>query len=114
MASFYSQFLEVFKQIDEDVREFNDRFNILISKLEPDFLPKSIVLQHYLNSFEGTCDLSFILKDRLPTTLEEAQDVACQIEENLKFGGAIYQVNFLNNDDIWEINKESMGGLEHC
>jgi hypothetical protein len=111
MASFYSQFLEVCKQTDEDVREFNDRFNTLISKLQPDFLPKSIVLQHYLNSFEGT--LQFTLKDRLPTTLEEAQDVACQIEENLKFGGAIYQVNFLNNDDIWEINKESMGGLEH-
>jgi hypothetical protein len=111
MASFYSQYLEVCKQTDEDVREFNDRFNTLISKLQPNFLPKSVILQHYLNSLEGT--LQFTLKDRLPTSLEEAQDVACQIEENLKFNDSIHQVNFLNNDDIWELNKESMGGLEH-
>jgi hypothetical protein len=31
MASFYSQFPEAWKQTDEDVREFNDRFNTLSS-----------------------------------------------------------------------------------
>jgi hypothetical protein len=111
MDSLYSQFLEACKQTDEDVREFNDRFNTLINKLEPNFLPKSIILQRYLNSFEGTLQLT--LKNRFPANLEEAQDVACQIEENLKFSSPTHQVNLLNNDDIWEINKESMGGPEH-
>jgi hypothetical protein len=83
----------------------------LISKLQSNFPPKSAIFQHYLKSFEGT--LQFTLKDRLPTTLEETQDAACHIEENLKYNGAIHQVDFLNNDDIWELNKESMGGLEH-
>jgi hypothetical protein len=111
MASFYSQFLEACKQTDENVREFNDRFNTLINKLEPNFLPKSIILQRYINSFEGTLELT--LKNQFPTNLEEAQDAACQIEENLKFSSPTHQVNFLNNDDIWEINKENMGGPEH-
>jgi lantibiotic modifying enzyme len=57
MASFYSQYLEVCKQTNKDVREFNDMFNTLISKLQLDFLPKSVVLQHYLNSFEGIYNL---------------------------------------------------------
>jgi hypothetical protein len=111
MDSLYSRFLEACKQTDEDVREFNDRFNTLINKHEPSFLTKSIILQRYLNSFEGTLQLT--LKNRFPANLEEAQDVACQIEENLKFSSLTHQVNVLNIDDIWEINKEIMGGPEH-
>jgi hypothetical protein len=101
MASFYSQYLEVCKRTDENVREFNDRFNTLISA----------ILQHYLNSLEG--NLQFTLKDRLPASLEEAQEAACQIEENLKFNNSIHQVNLLNDNDIWKPNEESMGGLKH-
>jgi hypothetical protein len=54
MASFYSQYLEVCKRTDENIREFNDRLNTLISKLQPNFHSKSTILQHYLNSLEGT------------------------------------------------------------
>jgi hypothetical protein len=68
MDSLYSQFLEACKQTDKDVREFNDRFNTLINELEPNFLPKSIILQRYLNSFEGTLQLT--LKNRFPANLE--------------------------------------------
>jgi hypothetical protein len=68
MASFYSQYLKVYKRIDEDAREFNDRFNTLISKIQPNFHPKRDILQHYLKSLEGT--LQFTLKNRLPTSLE--------------------------------------------
>jgi hypothetical protein len=98
MDSLYSQFLEACKQTNEDVRGFNDRFNTLLHKLEPNFLPKSMILQHYLDSFEGILQLT--LKNRFPANLEEAQDVACQIEENLKFSSLTHQVNLLNNDDI--------------
>jgi hypothetical protein len=111
MASIYSQYLKICKQSDEDVREFNDRFNTLISKLEPNFHQESTILQHYLNSLEGR--VQFTLKNRFPTSLGKAQDVACHIEENLKFSDSINQVNLLNNDDILELNKESMGELEH-
>jgi hypothetical protein len=111
MASIYSQYLKICKKSDEGVREFNDRFNTLIRKFEPKFFQESIILQHYLNSLEGI--LQFSLKNQFPTSLEEAQDVSFQIEENIKFNDSIHQVNFFNNDDIWEMNKESMGGLEH-
>jgi len=97
MDSLYPQFLEACKQTNEDVRGFNDRFNTL-HKLEPNFLPKSMILQHYLDSFEGILQLT--LKNRFPANLEKAQDVAYQIEENLKFSSLTHQVNLLNSDDI--------------
>ena len=83
MDSLYSQFLEACKKTNEDVMGFNDRFNTLLHKLEIDFLPKSMILQCYLDSFEGILQLT--LKNHFPANLEEAQDAACQIEENLKF-----------------------------
>jgi hypothetical protein len=52
--------------------------------------------------------LQFTLRHRLPSSLEEAQEVACQIEENLRFNDSIHQINLLNNNDFWEPNDESM------
>jgi hypothetical protein len=111
LASFYSQYLEVCKQTNEDIREFNDRLNALISKLPLDFLPKDSILQHYLNSLEGT--LQFTLQDRSPTSLEMAQEVACEIEENLRFNDSIHRINLLNDNDISEPNDERMVELKH-
>jgi hypothetical protein len=107
---FYSQYLEICKGTNESIRDFNDRFNFLLSKLQPNFHPKSDILHHYLNSLEGT--LQFTLKHRLLSNLEEAQEVACQIEENLRFNDSIHQINLLNNNDSWEPNDESMIELE--
>jgi hypothetical protein len=98
LASFYSQYLEVCKKTNEDIRGFNDKFNALISKLPPYSLPKGIILENYLDSLEGT--LQFTLNDRSPTSLERAQEVACQIEENLRFNNSIHQINLLNDNDI--------------
>jgi hypothetical protein len=110
-ASLYSQYLKICKQNNEDVREFNDRFNTLIGQLEPNFHQEGAILQHYLNSLEG--ELQFTLKNRSLMSLEEAQDASCQIEENLKFDDSIHQINLLNNDDILGLNKEVMGEREH-
>jgi len=82
MASLYSQYLKICKQNDEDVGEFNDRFNTLLGRIEPKFQPKSAILQQYLDSFEGK--FQSILRNRFPTNHKEAQNVACRIEENLK------------------------------
>jgi hypothetical protein len=107
MASLYARYLEICKQDDEDVREFNDRFNSLLSRIDPNFQPEKSVLQHYLNSFEG--EFQFTLRNHFPTNLEEAQDVACRIEENLRLNNSISQVNLLNNqDDILGFNEENM------
>jgi hypothetical protein len=45
--------------------------------------------------------------------LEEAQEVACHIEENLRFNDSIYPINLLNDNDSWEPNDESMKELKH-
>jgi hypothetical protein len=42
-------------------------------------------------------------------SLKEAKDVACWIEENIRFNDSNHQVNILNNDEILGLNKESMG-----
>jgi hypothetical protein len=78
MASLYSQHLKICKQNDENIREFNDRFNTLIGQLGTKFHQESTVLEHYLNSFEG--ELQFTLKNRFLMSLGEEQDVAFRIE----------------------------------
>ena len=60
LASLYSQYLNICKQNDEVVREFNDRFNNLLGRIDSDFLPESVILRQYLNYFEG--NFQFILK----------------------------------------------------
>jgi hypothetical protein len=44
MASLYSQYLKIFKQDDEIVRKFNDKFNTLLGRIDSDFQPKNMIL----------------------------------------------------------------------
>jgi hypothetical protein len=50
--------------------------------------------------------LQFTLKDRSPSTLEEAQDLAYQIERNLEFEDYICQVNLSHNNNLWDSSDE--------
>jgi hypothetical protein len=100
MASLYSQYLNICKQNDEVVREFNDRFNTLLGRIDSDFLPESIILGQYLNSFEG--NFQSILRNRFSTNLKEAQDGACRIEENIRWCDPILQ----DQDDFLWFNEE--------
>jgi hypothetical protein len=104
--SFYSQYIHICKGSSESIRDFNDRFNLLLKKLRPNLSSEEAILQHYLNSLEGI--LQFTLKHRSPSTLDEAQDFAYQIEENLKFEDSIHQINLLHNDDPWGSSDESI------
>jgi hypothetical protein len=106
LDSFYFQYLEICKGTNESIRDFNDRFNLLLKNLQPNFNPKNAILQHFLNSLEGT--LQFTLKHRLLSSLDEAQEAACQIEESLRFNDSIHQINLLYNNDSREPNDESM------
>jgi hypothetical protein len=56
--------------------------------------------------------LLFTLKDRSPSTLEEAQDFAYQIERNLEFEDYIYQVNLSHNNNPWEYSDEDITETE--
>jgi hypothetical protein len=101
MDSLYSQYIDICKGSRKGIRDFNDRFNILLKKIRPSFNLEESIPQHYLNSLEGV--LQFTLKDRSPSTLKEAQDYACQIQRNLEFEEYIYQVNLSHNNNSWEI-----------
>jgi hypothetical protein len=56
--------------------------------------------------------LQFTLKDRSPSTLEEAQDFAYQIERSLEFEDYINQVNLSHNNNPWESSDEDITKTE--
>jgi hypothetical protein len=60
VQSFYSQYIQICRGSNESIRDFNDRFNLLLKKIRPNFNSESAILQHYLDSLEGT--LQFTLK----------------------------------------------------
>jgi hypothetical protein len=109
MDSLYSQYTDICKASSESIRDFNDRFNLLLEKIRPSFSEEA-VLQHYLNSLEGV--LQFTLEDRSPSTLEEAQDFPCQIERNLEFEDYIHQVNLSHNNNPWDSSDEDITETE--
>jgi hypothetical protein len=87
MASLYSQYLKICKQNDEDVREFNDRFNTLLGRIEPNFHQESTILQQYLNSLKENSNLPS-RTDFLQTSRKHKMLLAW-IEENLRFNNSI-------------------------
>jgi hypothetical protein len=109
MDSLYSQYTNICKASSEGIRDFNDRFNLLLKKVKPSFSEEA-VLQHYLNSLEGV--LQFTLKDRSPSTLEEAQDLASRIEQKLEFEDYINQDNLSHNNDPKESSNEDVPEAE--
>jgi len=64
------------------VKEFDTRFEKLLRQIPNNLIPKDdVVVILYNNSFEG--QFGFMIKDRSPNTLGEAQEKATNIEENL-------------------------------
>jgi hypothetical protein len=75
------QFNQIKKKENETVSEFDNRFDRLYSKILAYLRPTYVVLcLIYMNSFDGK--LCFILKDKNPTTLSQAE-YSVDIEENL-------------------------------
>jgi len=96
----FSQYLSICKGSCESVRDFSDRFNLLLKRVRSKVGSEQAILDHFLSSLEGT--LQFTLKDRSPATLEEAQDLAFQIEKNLEFEDYIHQRDLSQNVDLWD------------
>jgi hypothetical protein len=54
------------------MREFNEIFDSLVEEFPHNIIPsKGITLAQYLNAFQGK--FQFLLRDKFPGTLEEAQ-----------------------------------------
>jgi hypothetical protein len=102
----FSQYFNICKGPCESIRDFSDRFNLLLKKVRSKVGSEQAIIDHFLSSLEGT--LQFNVKDRSPTTLEEAQDLAFQIERNLDFDDYIHQRNLTQNCELWDPGNEPM------
>jgi hypothetical protein len=76
------QFNQIKRKENETVKEFDTRFDILHIQISKDVHPSdAVALLLFLNAFEG--QFSFILKERIPDSLEKAKEYSAQIEEHL-------------------------------
>jgi hypothetical protein len=100
----FLQYTDICKGPCESIREFTDRFNLALKKVRSKVGSEQAIIDHYLSSLEGT--LQFRVKDRSPTTLEEAQELAFEIERNLDFDDFIEERNM--NCEPWDPGDEPM------
>jgi hypothetical protein len=105
----FLQYSDICKGPCESIREFTDRFNLALKKIRSKVGSEQAIIDHYLSSLEGT--LQFRVKDRSPTTLEEAQEMAFEIERNLDFDDFIEERNM--NCEPWDPGNEPMPEPEH-
>jgi hypothetical protein len=67
---------------NESIREFHTRFESLLQRIPPSHHPKDDYLVHiYTRSFSGL--LGYLLRDKDPQSIQEAQELATKIEGNL-------------------------------
>jgi hypothetical protein len=67
---------------NESIREFHTRFEALLQRIPPSHHPKDDYLVHiYTRSFNG--QLGYLLRDKDPQSIQEAQELATKIEGNL-------------------------------
>jgi hypothetical protein len=72
----------LWKHENESIREFNTMFETLLQKILASHHPKGDYLVHiYTKSFTG--ELGYLLKDKNPQSIKEAQELATKIEGNL-------------------------------
>jgi ribonuclease HI len=105
----FSQYEDICKGPCEDIREFTDRFNLALKRVQSKVGSEKDIIDHYLSSLEET--LQFRVRDRSPITLEEAQELAFEIERNLDFDDFIEERNL--NCETWDPGDELVSELEH-
>ena len=82
LAALYS----IKKMENETMDEFNTKFRCVIVDLPIDIKPKdSSILISYIESFTG--DLRYQLRDKEPTDLKTARELAKKIEKNMQYSG---------------------------
>jgi hypothetical protein len=69
------------KNENETIEEFNKKFNELVSSLYTDIKPPDdAILIYYIEAFGG--EMRYQLRDKEPTNLKSAQEVAINIDKN--------------------------------
>jgi hypothetical protein len=72
----------LWKQENETIREFHTRFETLLQKIPVSHHPANNFLVYiYTKAFTG--QLGYFLRDKNPKTIQEAQELATKIEDNL-------------------------------
>jgi hypothetical protein len=72
----------LWKHENESIREFHTRFETLLQKIPASHHPNGDYLVHiYTKSFNG--QLGYLLRDKNPQSIQEAQELATKIEGNL-------------------------------
>jgi hypothetical protein len=70
------------KHENESIREFHTRFEALLQRIPPSHHSKDDYLVHiYTRSFNG--QLGYLVRDKDPQSIQEAQELATKIEGNL-------------------------------
>jgi ribonuclease HI/transposase InsO family protein len=102
LQDLFSQYEDICRGPCEDIREFTDRFNLALKKVRSKVGPEQAIIDRYLSSLEGT--LHFRVKDRSPATLEEAQELAFEVERSLDFDEFIEERNMYS--EPWDPDDE--------
>jgi hypothetical protein len=86
--SLYDELYNYKRKPRESIKDFNDRFNTLVRSFPQDFKPsQSTILKSYISTMKDP--YGFIIGKGCPTTLFEAQERECDIEEKMAF--SLYQ-----------------------
>ena len=76
------QLTEIGSNENETIREFNTRFDKLLQRIPRNIFPeRDHLIFLYTKAFPG--HLGFMVKDKIPKTLEEAKELATKIEANI-------------------------------
>jgi hypothetical protein len=103
LQDLFSQYEDICRGTCEDIREFTDRFNLALKKVRSKVGPEQAIIDRYLSSLKGI--LHFKVKDRSPATLEEAQELAFEVERSLEFDDFIEERNMYF--EPWNPDDES-------
>jgi hypothetical protein len=88
----------------ESIGEFTDRFNLVLKKMRSKVGSEQAIIDWYLFTLEGNLQLR--IKDKSPTTLEEAQELAFEIERKLDFEEFVEER--IMNCESWDPGDEPM------
>jgi hypothetical protein len=74
------------KNENEMMEVFNKKFNELVSSLHTDIKPPdNVILIYYIEAFGG--EMRYQLRDKEPTNLKSAQEIAIKIDKNMQASG---------------------------
>ena len=91
--------------------EFNTKFRRVVADLPNEIKPKDgSILIYYIEYFTG--DLRYQLRDKEPTNLKNAQELAEKIEKNMQSSGKFNILGYAREKNLWCVPMHAGKGLE--